>query len=172
MARIQYQYRLNESIKEEAMQIAGVNLTKEWSNFNYNNETLTPFIKTINNPGGLIDYQKVDADSYEVMFKSVPKIVDLPIYTKQALFLMSRKELCDICKEYGIVTVNRVNEFLIKEIIERQSKNYESVEAKEEIIIPESTNKEEVIEEIKPKSKSLFDILKKNKGINYGTGIS
>lgn len=161
MARIQYQYRLNESIKEDAMQIAGVNLTKEWANFNYNNDTLTPFIKTLNNPNGLIDYQKIDADSYEVMYKSIPKIADLPIYTKQALFLMSRIELCNICREYGIVTVNRVNEFLIKEILERQAVNYESVEAKEEIIKIEPTNKLEVIEEIKPESKSLFDILKK-----------
>ena len=133
-------------------------------------EKLTPFIKSEANPSGLVDYEKKDVESNEVLFKSVPNLKEMPIYSKARLLTMTRIELCDICRDYAIVTTNRVNEFLVKEILEKQVKmanvnpkdfetNVIKTDVEDDVV---TTIQDENKEAIKTDSaKSIFDILKK-----------
>ena len=170
MARIVYQYRLTDSVVEKEMQIAGVNLSKDWVSSPNIIEKLIPFIKTDANKTGLVDYEKKNYESNEVLYRSVPNIEDMPVYTKSQLFIMNRSELCDICRDYAMVTTNKSNEFLVKEILEKQAK---FVVIKEEI---KETPKEEIKQVVIEKplivendsivnneapKRSMFDILKR-----------
>jgi len=162
MARIVHQYRLTDSVKEYTMQIAGINLTKDWISYPNVAEKLVPFIKTDANKSGLVDYERKNYDSNEVLYKSVPNIDNMPIYTKAQLFIMSRVEICEICRDYAIITTNRSNAFLVKEILEKQS----GVESTKEPEVEKEVIQDEVIQdEIKVEQdstrKSLFDILKR-----------
>jgi len=165
MARVVYQYRLTDTVEYEALQLAGVSLTKGWTTFTGVKEELTPFLKSTTKPEGMVDYQKVNADSNEVLYKTIPIPMDIPIFDKSVLFTMTRSELCEICKEYGIVTVNRTNQFLVKEILEKQEKTHIApiVEEVKVIIDPSDTNIIETDPEIvkDETKKTIFDILKK-----------
>jgi len=122
MARMIHQYKIIDSSKDNFMQIANINLRKEWTPFTTIQQALIPFIKTISNPNGLLDYNKKNMESNEVVYRSIPDIENLSIYSKQDLFIMTRQELCEICKAYTIITQNKRNERLIKEILESQAK--------------------------------------------------
>jgi hypothetical protein len=170
MAKIVHQYRLTDSVEYDSLQLAGVPLTKNWKSFEYIKENLQPFLKSTTNSSGMVDYQKVNLESNEVLYKTIPTELDIEIFDRNILFMMTRIELCQICKEYGIVTTNRTNQFLVKEILEKQEKVQALKEEKKEkeIIQEETTNKIETyaeeVDEIKEetKTKSIFDILKKN----------
>jgi hypothetical protein len=173
MGRISHFYKLTETVNSEAMQIAGVNLSKEWTAFPNMVDKLLPFIKSEANRNGLVDYEKRDCEANEVLFRSIPDIKDIPIYSKALLLTMTRSELCDICRAYAIVTTNKVSEFLVKEILEKQIKladmhpslfeNKEVITVDQDIkpIITTEENKQN--ETIDSKQKSILDILKKNR---------
>jgi hypothetical protein len=165
MAQVAHQYRLTDSVEYDSLQIAGVTLTKDWFSFVNVKEELQAFLKSTTNTEGMVDYQKVNVESKEVLYKTIPNPLDMPIFERNVLFSMIRSELCEICKEYGIVTTNKTNQFLVKEIIEKQE-NIEAakIEQSKEIIPSETTNKIEdntVAVEPEVKAKSVFDILKK-----------
>lgn len=137
-----YRYKLSEDCKEDRRQIAGITLTKEWSDFKSPKDALTPFIQTPVNIKGIVDYQKKDMISNEVAQQSkwegdIPEIVP-----REVLHAMDRNELVPVARYYLIDCVNKDNKMLIKLIIEAQNKRIESEESitKEKIIENENTN--------------------------------
>jgi len=178
MAKMIYQYKIADSVKDDAMQVSGINLRREWTPFTSIQTNLIPFIKTLHNPNGILDYSKKNMESNEVIYKSIPNMEDLTIYSKQDLFIMNRQELCEICKAYTIITQNKRNERLIREILESQAKYSTNKQIQDDNIQPSiseildslSTVDKELNPDIRivvdntkeiSTKKTIFDILKK-----------
>lgn len=155
MSRIVHRYRINEEDKSDYKMVAGIELSKQWKDFNSEKQELTSFIKSVANQSGFLDYQKKDLVSQEVIYKSVAKEKQIPIYSKQALHLMSRNEIVEIFKMYGIDTTNKTKDFLIVELLK--------IQPEEEII------QEDVTDESIEENETLMDIAKE---INTSNEVS
>ena len=145
MSRIVHRYRINEEDKADFKMVAGIELSKQWRDFSSEKQELTSFIKSMANLSGFIDYEKKDLVSQEVIYKSVAKEKEIPIYSKQALHLMTRNEIVEIFKMYGIDTTNKTKDFLIVELMK--------IQPKEEEIIQENVDDENTLE-----NETLMDI--------------
>jgi len=128
MSKIVYRYRIEANDPSDNKMVAGVELSKQWKDFSSEKYELTSFIKSVVNPNGFIDYEKKDLVSQEVIYKSVAKEKEIPVYSKQALHLMSRDEIVEIFKMYGIETTNKTKDFLIVELMRIQPKDEDIVE--------------------------------------------
>ncbi len=128
MSKIVYRYKIEENDANDNKMVAGVELSKQWKDFPSEKYELASFIKSVVNPNGFIDYEKKDLVSQEVIYRSVAKEREIPTYSKQALYLMSRNEIVEIFKMYGIDTTNKTKDFLIVELMRIQPKDEDVVE--------------------------------------------
>lgn len=121
-----YRYKVNKEQSSNEMQIAGINLSKNWKDFDRKQEALEPFIKTEFNTKGLIDFEVYRPLTNEV-FKSTIAEVKLPeILSNNDLVLASRDELVQYAKGYGIDPVNKRDDFLKKLILQKQKERLQS----------------------------------------------
>lgn len=144
MSKIVYRYKIEENDANDNKMVAGVELSKQWKDFPSEKYELASFIKSVVNPNGFIDYEKKDLVSQEVIYRSVAKEREIPAYSKQALHLMSRNEIVEIFKMYGIDTTNKTKDFLIVELMRIQPKDEDVVEDS----LKETESVEVIVDEI------------------------
>lgn len=132
--QIFHRYRLIEEYKDDTYGLNGVNLSKTWVDFHSPKNEIHSYIRSKSNPSGIIDYVEYerisktnlyDSDAY---YRKVPTKIDPVVFYK-----MSRKELEEVCKMYGIVTTMKVNEFLIKVIIKAQDEFFVRKDKKDNV---------------------------------------
>jgi hypothetical protein len=138
------------------MSLNGVHLSKQWNLAEMQpKKELHPFIKSNANMEGIIDYEIFIPATKEVVYNSVEAMSrDIPIYQVNDLMSMTvRKDLTHIAEYYGIDTVNKSNQFLIKLIIDAQKMRAEKdgVEAPEPVTVAQVTNAQDRLKGKKPK---------------------
>jgi hypothetical protein len=141
-----YRYKLTDSCKDERRQIAGTTLTKSWIDFKAPKQELEIFIKTSIKPEGIIDFEKKDLISNEIIQQStwtgeIPEII-----SREVLHAMERFELVPIAKYYLIDCVNKDSKMLIKLITEAQNKRIKTEEKQKEVISIKQENKNNEID--------------------------
>ncbi len=140
-----YRYKLIKELPNDTAQVAGVNLTKEFTDFKSVQESLIPFIKSSSNLTGFIDFEKKDLMNGEIIQQST-YTGDVPdIIAREVLNAMERFELVPIAKYYNIDVVQKDKNMLVKMIIEYQNKRIEAekpVEEEKKVIQENITNNE------------------------------
>jgi len=141
-----YRYKLTEKCISDSMQIAGINLTKDWIDFKVVKEVLNSFIHTPANLSGILDFEKKDLLTNEIVQQSqwegdIPEII-----SRETLYAMERHELVPIAKYYLIDCVNKDAKMLVKLIIDFQTKRIEDEQSQlkleKDIIKKENIEKE------------------------------
>lgn len=121
---VHWRYRLNENEPLDNKSVEGVILTKEWTRLSLESKPqLEKHIRSKINPNGIIDYEQVIPEGGKVIRSSKELFErELKTYTIEQLSLMKRPELNDVASLYGISSVNKTNDFLIKLILQSQLK--------------------------------------------------
>ena len=65
-----FMYKLNENSDDIARVICKINFSKNWITFQSEQEKLKPFIRTLTNQKGIIDYKKVIPHDNKILFES------------------------------------------------------------------------------------------------------
>jgi len=65
-----YMYKLNENSEDIARVICNINFSKHWITFENEQEKLKPFIRTLKNLKGIIDYKKVIPHTNTILLES------------------------------------------------------------------------------------------------------
>lgn len=166
-----YRYKLSDNCKEEQRQIAGITLTKNWTDFRSQKEQLIPFIKSPSRLDGLLDFEKKDLISNEIVIQSTYTGETPDIISRETLNAMERFELVPIAKYYEIDVVQKDKNMLIKMITERQNKRIEYESKKEDKVI-EKDNTNIIINHTEQNPQQYFnedDIEKKNGWFGFGS---
>lgn len=130
---VMYRYKLNENHKDKNAVLNNVFLTKDWTVFSTENHSLSNFIRTKENPKGIVDYEEFNRITNGVRKSSYVDFKKrFPLYTREVLASMPRKLLVDICKAYSIDVIGKKPEFLVEKIIEKQHIYKEQEEQRKE----------------------------------------
>jgi len=119
--QLRFRYKLNSNSQSDTMQIAGINLTKSYRDFDNKCEELNGYIRKKDRPEGVVDYQIYNVADKEAVLDSkvIFDMID-KIYTREELSIMNRTELIDVCLVYNINPVNKPDSFLAKLILQKQ----------------------------------------------------
>ena len=109
---VNYRYRIHESHDSESCQVEGINLSKEWKEFDKELYMLKPFLRSEENLKGFIEKEIAQNAKYNGEFPG--------IFEKETLLVMSREKLVELAKFYCIATPNMTNEVLGKLIYSEQ----------------------------------------------------
>lgn len=116
-----YRYKLNENSKSESQFLKGHYVYKQWKDFTEPLTALESFIRTKENPKGVVDFQEFEKISRKVLNDSKENYYEvLEVGTKEFYSTLSRKEIYKYCKHYNLNTVNQSTDFLINQIIDKQ----------------------------------------------------
>jgi hypothetical protein len=85
--------------------------------------SLESFIRTKDNPKGIVEHEEYDAFSGETLFEAYPKNPPVKTdYTRQELASLSRQTLIATAKSFGLSTVGNKEDVLINKILSEQEK--------------------------------------------------
>lgn len=119
--KLYYRYKLVSDYKIDSYCINNVTLTKTWTDFSDKKNEMNKFIRSKINPKGFVDFAIIDVMSNTYQHNSEELYNKVPvIYDPVVLYKLSRAELNEVCKVYGIDTAFKVNDFLVKEVIKAQ----------------------------------------------------
>ena len=121
MKQIVYRYKLCQDYESDSVQIASINLSKNFKDFPNKQGQLEMFLRTNTNLDGFIDFEEKDLISGTVLDKSLFEGPNKK-YTPIELTFFSREQLVEIAQTYNIDPRNKRNDFLIKLIIIEQDK--------------------------------------------------
>jgi hypothetical protein len=121
-----HRYMLNSNFKNAiSASIEGKILNRDkWSmGFMYPVTEFKKYIKTKNNPDGIIDYESYIPENMRVTYSSSDAFKSKPKYTQpEKLVLMDRKELIELADGFGIEHQQYINEELRKVISDAQER--------------------------------------------------
>jgi hypothetical protein len=118
---IWYRYKLNENSDSESQFLNTIFVYKQSRDYTKPVKELEPFIRTKENPKGVVDFQEFEKTSRKILNDSEQNYYDvLPIGSKEFYSTLSRKELYKYCAHYNLDTVNNSTKFLIDKIIDKQ----------------------------------------------------
>lgn len=149
---VHWRYKLNENEPLQSKSVEGVILSKEWTKLSMDRKPqLEKHFRSRLNPNGIIDYEQVIPEG-GVILRSSKELFEkeLKIYKIEELTLMKRLELTDVANQYGITSVNKTNDFLIKLILKAQN---EMVGKEEEVPTLTEIKKTKDLENIKKRKK-------------------
>jgi len=130
--RFYFRYKLNENSDSDSKMIRQNELSKKWTVFPYEVKEFKDFIRTKDRPTGIIDFEQFDRFTEAVQKSSAVDFhKKFPMYTRETLSSMPRKELVEICAAYNISTVNKRPDFLINQILTKQEIYREEQEQRE-----------------------------------------
>jgi hypothetical protein len=127
---VHWRYRLNENEELDNKSVEGVILSKEWTKLSLESKPqLEKYIRSKLNPNGIVDYEQVIPEGGKIIRSSKELFEkELKMYTIEQLTLMKRPELVDVGSFYGITSINKTNDFLIKLILKAQSEYSDQAE--------------------------------------------
>lgn len=121
--RFMHRYRLNDNAVADSIKVEGVQLTKNWRDFDRYYDVLDNYIKTKDSPYGIVDYEEYNPFTNGVVNSSVTNFSKrLPQYKREVLATMKRPQLVEIAKTLNINPVLKRDAFLINLILEKQEK--------------------------------------------------
>lgn len=125
--RLMYRYKLNENAKQDEMKIADFHITKHWKMVYSKPLKLDPFIRTKENPDGIVDYEKLNIDDNNRIVESSYRLFveDITMYTREELSILSRQALKQIADPYKIDCGKYNDVFIIRKILEKQTEYQE-----------------------------------------------
>lgn len=149
---VHWRYKLNENEPLESKSVEGVNLTKDWTKLSMERKSqLEKHFRSRLNPNGIIDYEQIVPEGGKIIRSSKDMFEkELKIYTIEQLTLMKRPEIADIANQYGITSVNKTNDFLIKLILKAQN---EMVRSEAEVPTLTEIKKTKDLENIKKRKR-------------------
>lgn len=83
-------------------------------------DRLTKHVRSMHNPGGLLEYQKID--QYRNVLYTPPMEPPVEFYTRDQLFEKKRSDLEKIAEALLLDTVAIKDDILIKKILQEQAK--------------------------------------------------
>jgi hypothetical protein len=116
-----YRYKLNENSDTDSKMISKIEVSKKWTIFPNEIKEFKQFIRTKDRPTGILDYEQFNRYTEGIHKSSIVEYsTRFPMYTRDTLASMPRKQLVEICNAYNISTVNRRPDFLINQILIKQ----------------------------------------------------
>jgi len=152
MSRIIFRYKLNENANPKEITLERHKMTTSWRDFSTKVNEFNPYVKTDQNPKGILDYEEYDERTKVVLNKpSEGKGPDRLDYERAELATYDRQELEAIAKTFIIDHRHQRSEHLVDLIMKEQAKR---VELKEKEEVEKNETPDPVVNEIPKKAKT------------------
>jgi hypothetical protein len=120
-----HKYVLNENTEAPNMSIEGIHVSKAPKSFFSKQHLLHKYIRTKENPKGILDYEEYIPATGRIIFSNLKILnqdtVEVPL---EELQLMGRDSLIEIAHHYNIDAIGKRDDVLVKKIYEAQKKKF------------------------------------------------
>jgi hypothetical protein len=118
---ILYGYKIADTCSDVEITINNIQLTNSWTDFKLPQEKLKPFIRSVNNLEGILDYREFNPITKQSKFDgSESNNIEPEIYSRDVLSTFKREQLVDICNIWQLNHVNKPAPLLVNNIIAKQ----------------------------------------------------